>query len=424
MVKLILKLAPLVLIISAAGCGADNGDDAVWSPDAALTPQNGKSLVTEWPIVFSHAWSRVADTAFQGDEKQHQPGAEYDHYGIKLDLESQGVTVFQPDKLAYASNERRGQLLYKKCAGITLDDILCRGENPEVVDGIHHATLQYCGDSALRQRHGFVDQASCQKGMQFNVICHSQGCPDSRYMLAAVTNEFSGELMYKHVASWTSMVGANKGTSQADFILEALAACLTPACRSVVLDAAFAVDSFSKNEALITEGGESVVALSRKYMLVTTDMDCTPGRDLGCAPSFNELYPLPEDPDFPVFYQTFSTQINDINHPCYLGDRTYWEIVMSREGPNDGNISVDSQQFTTYGPGSTGGETPVFARWISGVTSDPDQPHPGLNHMAFNDSDVPGINGVSCMGEDNSAFHFSRIEMYRNIVGELAGWGY
>src|SRR3546814_10805450 len=52
--------------------------------------------------------------------------------------------------------------------------------------------------------------------LQFNIICHSQGCPDSRYMLAAVRDEYTGEPMYRRVASWTSMAGANKGTARSE----------------------------------------------------------------------------------------------------------------------------------------------------------------------------------------------------------------
>ncbi len=389
---------------------------------AAPADSMGKPVQTRWPLLLSHAWSRTADSAFQGDEQQ--PGAEFDRYAIKRALEAEGVVVFQPDKLAYASHERRGRLLYKKCAGMTMTEILCEGENPQVVDGVHLATQQYCADPALRARHDYVDEASCRQHLQFNIICHSQGCADSRYMMAAVRNEYSGELMYRHIASWTSMAGANKGTAQADWIQELLLACLTPGCRSLVLDLGFAVDSFSKNQALITEGGESVVALTRKYMLETTDMKCSPGKAETCAPSFNTLYPLPVDAAHPLLYQSFSSQIDDIGHPCYQSNKLFWDVIKDREGDNDGNISVNSQRFTTYGPGETGAPTPVIARWFAATSNDPQQPHPGLNHMAANDSEVPGIPGVSCKGEDNSAFFFSRQRLYRDIVAELARWGY
>ncbi|MES1945133.1 hypothetical protein PC39_13487 [Salinisphaera sp. PC39] len=429
-----LALAFAVLVAACDGGGgsgsdgraADLGLTGGAGPDgryyAAPAPAEARHLPTRWPVVLSHAWSRTADGSFQGDRQQ--TAGEFNPYGVKNALEAEGVAIFQPDKVAYASHERRGRILYKKCAGATIDEILCRGEDPEIVDGIHLATIEYCADPTLRRRHGFDDEAACRRGLRFNIICHSQGCPDSRYMMAAVRNEFSGELMYKHVASWTSMAGANKGTAQADWALEMLAACVTPGCRALALDLAFGIHSLYQNQALITRASESVVALSRHYTLFTTDMECDPRRGETCPPSFNERYPLPEDPDHPVLYQTFTSEIRDIDHPCYQESRLYYEVVKEREGPNDGNISVESQRFTTYGPDGTGGATPVIPRWYDGATDDPAQPHPGLSHMAASSARIPGIDGVSCAGEDNSAFHFSRIELFKSIVGELAAWGY
>ena len=425
-----------LLVLLLAACGSDGGGaqpsgenmglSKGAGPDGSYFTQSpdsaGQDIQTRWPVLFSHAWSRIADTSFQGDEPH--PVNEFERYGVKKALEAEGVVVYQPDKLAFASHERRGRLLYKKCAGESIEEILCEGADPQVVDGVHAATLDYCARSELRARNGFADEQSCREGLLFNIICHSQGCPDSRYMMAAVRNEFSGELMYRHVASWTSMAGANKGTAQADAVQELLLACTQPGCRSLVLDAAFGAASLFQNQALILQGGESVVALTRKYMTVTTDMDCEPSAETQCPPSFNERYPLPEDPAHPVLYQSFTSQIDDINHPCYMESRLYWEIVSNREGPNDGNISVDSQRFTTYGPGEGGGATPVIPRWASATSNDPTQPHPGLDHMAYSSSEVPGMEGVSCLGEDNSAFEFSRVGLYRDIVAELAGWGY
>jgi len=409
-----------VLLIATGEC---LGDDLIASTMTVMPNSGERSLeVTKWPIVFSHAWSRTAETSFQGDVKR--PGAEYDHFGIKQDLESLGATVFQPNKLAYASHEKRGRLLYKKCAGTTVSEILCQGSNPEVIDGIHHATLMYCSNAGLRGRHEFVDEASCRSGMKFNIICHSQGCPDSRYMLSAVRNEFSGELMYKHVVSWTSMAGANKGTSEADKIVNKFTLCLMDMCRPILLDIVFFIDSIIKNKALITTGSESVIALSRKYMLETMDVSCDPKKRIDCAPSFNEIYHLPVDPEYPVLYQTFVAQINDINHPCFRNNRKIWKSIMLAEGENDGYISVESQQFLYYGPGQSGGATPVISRIVSGSVYNKSYPHPGLNHMAFNDSDIPGLEGVSCEGENNENFYFSRIQLYRNIVSELAALGF
>lgn len=433
------RAAASLLVLLTALCACDSAPDSSAKAAAVAAPLygagpdgtyyqppadgTGKSVQTQWPIVLSHPFSVTAEAAFRSDATA-DGGVEA--YGIKQMLEAGGAVVYQPDKLAYASNEDRGQLLYRKCAGTTLDEILCKGSNPVVVDGVHLAIQQYCGDSALRARHGYGGEDECRRKLQFNVICHSQGCADSRYMLAAVRNEYSGELMYKHVVSWTSMAGANKGTAEADWAQNILLACLTPGCRSLVLDLVFGADSFNKNQALITNAGDSVIALTRKYMLQTTDMNCDYEGGVQCPPSFNQRYPLPEDPQHPVFYQSFTSQMFDPDHPCYSGKKFVWQIVYDREGANDGNISLDSQRFITYGENGSGGATPVLSRWISGSSSDPAHPHPGLNHMAYADSKVPGMDGgnMSCNGEDNSMFRFSREQLYRDTVAELVERGF
>lgn len=429
----------LCLIISLAGCNSVDGNGATVNQTAASTASYlalqrgygpggqfygpppkaaGQSLATNWPIVLVHSWSNTARESFLGDDQRP--------FGIKKMLEAGGAIVYQPDTLPYAASEVRGQLLYKKCAGNTLDDVFCHGSNPKPVDGIHAAILDYCSDFQNRARHGFASQAQCHRKLQFNIICHSQGCLGSRYMMAAVTNEFSGKLMYHNVASWTSLAGANKGTALADWILNTLAACLFPNCRSLALDVLLGVDGLGKGEILNLAASKSVVALSRKYILQTTDMNCTPGRDEDCAPSFNALYPLPEDPQHPILYQTFSSKINDITHPCFRKIRLFWEIVQPRQGASDGYIAVTSQRFTTYGAGSSGGETPVIPRWVMGKSLDPNQPFPGLPHMAYSSAEVPGMDKgrLSCAGEDNSAFRFSREDFFRNFVAELVRWGY
>ena len=405
-----------------AGVRLGSGPDGTFY--TAPADGSDKSLATRWPIVFSHAFSVTAEQSFQSDATEGGGGNEV--FGVKKMLEAAGAVVYQPNKIAYGSSENRGKLLFRKCAGTLLDEMLCKGSNPVEIDGIHLEIQQYCADPALRGRNGFSSENECRQKLQFNIICHSQGCLDSRYMLAAVRDEYTGDLMYKRVASWTAIAGANKGTAQADAYLALTASCLSPGCKSPLIDLALAVDSIRQNQAVILNGSDSAVALTRKYILITTDMNCTPGESTTCAPSFNQLYPLPVDRAHPVFYQTFTSQVFDIDHPCYTSKKANWQIVMDAEGPNDGNISVDSQRFITYGPGSTGGATPVLSRWVNGTTLDPAHPHPGLEHMAYSDLKVPGMDRgrMSCNGEDNSLFRFSRMNLYRDIVAELVERGF
>lgn len=398
------------------------------APDyrGALADGQGKSLATQWPIVLSHPFSYNAEMGFRGDTLQ--PDGKFNAYGVKQALEADGAVVYQPDKMAFASHEIRGQLFYKKCAGPSTIDRLCLGRNATVIDGIEHATLAYCSEARLRERSGFSSEEACRKGLKFNIICHSQGCPDSRYMMAAVRQSFSGELMYKHVASWSSLVGANKGTAIADFYLKISASCLTQACRTNLLDAVLGLAGVVSNNNLLARAGDSVVALSRRYMLDSTDIHCKPTATVKCPPSFNERYHLMSDEQHPVLYQTFNAVIRDRAHPCFKSWSNDWQMKLldREEGENDGYISLESQRFTTYGRNGSGGSTPVVARDLAGYSLDPARVHPGLNHMAFADTPIPGMgNGtLSCKNEDNRHLRFSREAVYRDIVAELVERGY
>lgn len=409
----LIRMLSAAFALALAACGDDlpgvdtPGDAGSAAPDA--------ELATRWPILLSHPWSHTAESAFLDDARNP--------WGLKALLEARGAVVYQPDKLRYAGHEPRGRLLYRKCAGSSRRDMLCEGDEAEAIDGVHLAVEHYCGHAEWRARSGFDTEQSCREGLQFNIICHSQGCPDSRYMMVAVTNEHSGLPMYRHVASWTSMAGANKGTALADFALELSAACVLPECRSMVLDAMFGTSGSEADDA-----SESLVALSRYYMMDSMDIDLgarlqclLPGQD--CAPSFNEAYPLPEDPEHPILYQAFVMQIDDITHPCYEGLRLFHDVIALREGTNDGYISVESQAFETYGRDGSGGRTPVIVRELTGESLDPAIPHPGLDHMAPGTSRVPGMDGVSCDGEDNSMFRFSRDQLYLDVVRDLVELG-
>lgn len=135
------------VVIWLSGCGesapiaaeSQQGAAASGADKAATKPES--RLATRWPIILSHPWSNTSKSSFLG-EKLDALG-EFDPYGVKLALEAAGAVVYQPDKMAYASHEKRGQLLYKKCAGTTVSDLLCQGESSEVVDGIHLGIIYF-----------------------------------------------------------------------------------------------------------------------------------------------------------------------------------------------------------------------------------------------------------------------------------------
>ena len=381
--------------------------------------EGGQGSATRYPIVLSHHWSGTAYAAFRGNQyTPNVPEGErpFPAWGVKHALERDGAVVYQPDKLDFGSNENRGRLLYRKCAGATLSDKLCQGQNPQAVDGVELAMLDYCGDPA-KHRGQYPSIAACLRDVKINVICHSQGCPDSRYMINAMTNRLSGRPMHEHVASWTSIAGANKGTAIADVAL----GCTDGQCGP---DYVAALDYLCAGLGLCSSAPgfhDSVVALSRKYMTQTMDMSCNPATST-CPPSFNRAYPNPPN----VYWQSYSGYIRWA-HSCYSDHQAGWLLVGAYEGLNDGYISLESQRFLTAGPSASDPPTRVHDRGI--VTGTPrvfGLVHPGISHMGFSNNLVPGLPGVDCpgVGNDEAGYAWDREAFYVNVARDLRAMGF
>lgn len=387
---------------------------------AAFPAQGGEgteSLRTRYPIVLSHHWSGSADRSFLGDEWD---GRAFNAWGIVDVLRDHGAVVYLPDKVPFASHEDRGRLLYRRCEGDTLAEKLCMDDDAVTVDGVEWILMDYCSNPELRHPD-YADFADCIERVQINIICHSQGCPDSRYMIAAVTNRLSGRPMHEHVASWSSLAGANKGTALADRLLAVKGERPPPGGREVPL--LLRLLGYGSEGTLTPEVYDSVVALTRKYMTQTTDMDCNPRRE-DCPPSFNQLYP--NHPD--IYYQSFSGRIEWL-HACYRSLLPLWAMLWAFEGPNDGHISVESQRFVTAGDSPD--DPPTFVEDRGLVTGESDRwlvPHPGISHMGLSTSRVPGMGGAEAActrsGRDAVVYRFSREQFFIDLVAELRDMGF
>lgn len=378
----------------------------------------GGRNATRYPIVLSHHWSGTAESAFRGDDVV---GGDFKTWGVKQALESEGAIVYQPDKTPFASHEARGRLLYRKCAGDTLEEQLCQDPEAETVDGVELAMIDYCADTRKRSAE-YTSYEDCIDRVKINIICHSQGCPDSRYMIAAVTNRLSGKPMYKHVASWTSIAGANKGTRLADLALGLVDDSDEPECLGPdFIESMLEANGVKNNGQWVPGGYDSIVGLSRKYMTQTMDISCNPLCEV-CPPSFNRAYP-----NFPsIYYQSYSCRIH-WPHACYEATRLTWLLMLVLEGQNDGWMSLDSQRFLTSGSrpgdpktyvhdrGEIKGETTVF--WVN---------HPGISHMGISNSRVPGLSIVDCSPilNDPEIFYFSREGFYQDVVEDLKDKGF
>jgi len=384
----------------------------------SVAAQAGDRNATHYPIVLSHHWSGTAEVSFLGDDWVDD---DFRAWGVKLALESEGAIVYQPDKVPYASHETRGRLLYRKCAGDTLAEQLCEGPDPQTIDGVEAAMMDYCGDQS-KWGIDYQTYENCIEQIKINIVCHSQGCPDSRYMISAMTNRLTGHPMYEHVASWTSIAGANNGTSLADLALSMVDDCDDPECLGPdFVEAMLEETGVKENGIWVPRGYESLVALSRKYMTKTMDISCNP-LCRTCPKSFNEAFP--NHPS--VYYQTYSGAIRWL-HPCYEDMEQTWLILMLLEGENDGWISVKSQAFLSAG--SSPDAPPTYVAYRGNVTGESILwwlCHPGISHMGFNNARVPGMGQVDCGGSPNNqdAFYFSREGFYQDVVEDLKNMGF
>jgi triacylglycerol esterase/lipase EstA (alpha/beta hydrolase family) len=380
----------------------------------------GDRNATRYPIVLSHHWSGTAESSFLGDDIV---GDDFRTWGVKTALESEGAVVYQPDKTPFASNEVRGRLLYRKCAGTTFRDMLCEGDDPLTVDGIEPALAKYCSDVNTRGKE-YISYDDCIRRVKVNIICHSQGCADSRYMIARVTNRLSGKPMSQHVASWTSIAGANKGTRLADLALGLVDDCDGPECLGPDLIEALLTENGVKKDGKWVPGGyESIVSLSRKYMTRTMDIICNPLCEK-CPPGFNQAYPNPPG----IYYQTYSNSIRWL-HPCYTAVQQTWPLLLLLEGENDGWISVESQKFLTAGNGWNPKDPPTRVVYRGNVTGESTvwyMNHPGITHMGLNNARVPGLPQVNCSTywDDSKVFYFSREGFYQDVVEDLKKKGF
>jgi hypothetical protein len=406
----------------------------------SMSSAQSTASATRYPIFLSHHWGGSSTQSFFGDwdtskNQFKQP------FGIKQVLEADGAVVYQPDKIPFGDHILRGKLLYKKCKVTTpanlfannetqqrtVNEALCLGENPVVVDGVEKGMADYCADPGKRAGK-YASEDDCRKNIKINIICHSQGCPDSRYMISGMINQLSGKPMADHVASWTSLAGANKGTALADAFL-GITACTSGCTDSFFGDLisflGFSLAGSSQNGQLSVYNPlamDSVRSLTRKYMTQTMDLSCDPTRR-NCAPSFNMAYPISPK----VFYQTYNFRM-DRTDECSKAYTSRRDVLWLLDGTSDGLITVESQRFgsTGYGINSRNVFTNVMDRGIvMGEKLNPNAAsYPGMTHMVPSTHPTAGMTGAPCAASTAGDYYFSREKLYKDIVHDLKTRGF
>lgn len=394
----------------------------------------GDTCSTKYPVVLSHNWSgeyemeQTNREAFTGDEflcnnwssnnkKCFEPG------GIEQALKDEGAYLIIPNKVPYGSNEFRGKLLYEKCMENPLirteeDEfhMACGNSTMEPIDGIRKGLMEYC---SVPENYGslYANYTDCMERIKINIICHSQGCLDSRYLMASIMNKDSGKPMYDHVASWTSVAGINTGSILGDY--------------GITFDNFFQLilNFFGFNDTIPSGFCDSLIALSNKHVTESIDYYYCDDNNLPhynnnySEESFNDLYPLPENKG--IFYQTYYGYISRM-HMYYLSMVPFRDLIFLYEGLNDGYTSIQSQKFLNYGKNSSSTRTPILeenVHHVNGEKSDtfwcnnfvPE--HPGISHMGFTNEWVPGLS------DNDECYNWSREQLYIDITQDLKNRG-
>lgn len=200
-----------------------------------------------------------------------------------------------------------------------------------------------------------------------NLVGHSQGCQDSRYMI-------SNEGMAEMTASWTGLAGESRGTPMADLGI-ALYDYLIPAALEDSLFRAMSPNSFGDHEK-VRRFIESVRCLTEDYMLNKGAYG--PGGKLD-GRGFKADY-APK-----VYYQNWAAKLKWMPSE-WSGLYLLWKYIQIKRGDNDIYTPISSQIHDTKHVVNRG--IIIGEDWCAGVhhmafTGSLNQPNPGFAQEQF-----------------------------------------
>ena len=259
-------------------------------------------------------------------------------WGIVDALEDRGAKIYVTDQHCYQSHEYRAEEIFKE--------------------------FLY-----LRAIHGYK---------KFNIITHSQGALDSRYMISNCSTVLPktdhyrpGEVIhgYEMVSSFTSISGVHRGTKMSDVGLKIVPKYLHPLITKAV-DIVAKLFLYGEDN---PDTLEAIKCLSNRFM----------------TKIFN-----PNTPNMPgVYYQSWAGKIKSITPEMVLTPT--WLITKALEGDNDGFVPVESAKWGNFRGVLSG------ALWCGGVSH--------WNEIGHAFGITPG---------------FDAPDFYVDIVKELKDWGF
>ncbi len=247
------------------------------------------SLPTKYPVVLVHGIAMNDINVL---------GVDY-FYGIQNELEDEGYTVFVTTQDCFNSTESRAREVFQELLSI-------KAIHPEYT--------------------------------KFNIIAHSQGALDARYLASNLSTTINGKVIKGSdlVATITSISGVHRGSPVADLVLGILPAGVARDVAAGVVNIFWKL--FFKNESSNSEA--AVRSLASAYMINT----------------FN-----PNVKDVPgIYYQSYAGKIKTIT-TTFLVSAPLNAYIKSVDGANDCMVSVNSAKWGNFRGEMTG------AWWCGGV---------------------------------------------------------
>jgi hypothetical protein len=202
---------------------------------------------------------------------------------------------------------------------------------------------------------------------KINLVGHSQGCQDSRYMI-------SNEGMAEMTASWTGMAGESRGTPMADLGI-ALYDHLLPGALEDRLFRAMSPDTLGDREQ-VRRFIESVRCLTEDYML--SEGDYGPDGTFAGRGFKADYAPT-------VYYQNWAAKVKWMPSE-WSGLYPLWKYIQIKRGDNDIYTPISSQIHDTKFVVNRG--ILEGADWCAGVhhmafTGSLNQANPGFGQEQF-----------------------------------------
>jgi len=240
-----------------------------------------------------------------------------------------------------------------------------------------YTTTQDCMNSTVNRAREVFNELLYIKAVhpnytKFNIIGHSQGALDARYLVSNLSAVVNGKLVKGSdlVASITSISGVHRGSPVADLVLGVLPSGVSRDLASTIVNLFY--KTFFKNESPDTQA--AVISLSTNYMINT----------------FNPNVPNVSG----IYYQSYAGRIKTVT-PTFIVSTPLNLFISSIDGPNDCMVSVNSAKWGNYRGELTG------AFWCG-----------GLDHFM----EIGHLFGVTP--------GFSAPDFYVSVAKDLQGRGY